>query len=520
MAQVNSLVSEDAARAALREFEAVVGSEWVRTIEEALAAYGDEFAPGTGDQHAIRAVVAPSSTEEVQAILRTAAAHRVPLWPVSRGKNLGYGGSAPLVSGSVVLDLSRMNRILDVDEKLGLAVVEPGVSFFDLYEHLQRHRIRLWLSAPGHGLGSLIGNALERGFGFTPYGDHTSKLCGLEVVLPDGELARTGMGAMRECRAWHHYPYSFGPHWDQMFVQSNLGVVTRAGIWLMPEPEMTITLHINLPKFEDIAWFVDEMAQLRIREVFQQPLICGNYLRPATVFSRRSEWWRGPGPIPESVARQMMQRYRTGWWTADLSLFGYDNVVRAQADIVRRAIEPRLRQPLQFRIWRRGEPIERSPAGIPTQLSLETANWRGLRGATIGFSPVMPAVGRLVLEHARRLRARHDEFGIDYYASFAIGSRHITNINLIIFDRDDPVMTKAARDLFQAAIEDAAREGYGEYRTHIDFMQAVSDTFDFNDHALRRLNERVKDALDPAGVLAPGKNGVWPASYRSGEPEA
>jgi 4-cresol dehydrogenase (hydroxylating) len=505
----------DAVAAALRDFETIVGAEWVRAGERDLAGYCDDYAIAPDSDHTVGGAVAPKSSEEVQAILRVAQEHGAPLWPISRGKNLGYGGAAPLLPGSIILDLSRMNRIVEIDEKLGYAVVEPGVSFFDLYQRLQQEGIKLWISSPGHGLGSVIGNALERGFGFTPYGDHTSKFCGLEVVLANGDLVRTGMGAMALSRAAHSYPYGFGPHWDQVFVQSNFGVVTQAGVWLMPEPEATLSVRINLPEFEDIAWFIDAMAELRLRELFQQPLICGNYLRPATVFSRRSDWWDGPGPIPDHVARRMMQQYETGWWTADLRLFGYAQVIHAQSQVLRHALEPRLKRPLAFHLWRQGDPIERSPAGIPSQLSLQTANWRGGRGATIGFSPVMPPVGSLALAYARRMRARHDEFGIDYYASFAIGPRHISNVNLIIFDRDNPAMARAASELFRVAIAEAAREGFGEYRTHLDFMQAVSDTFDFNDHALRRLNETVKDALDPAGVLAPGKNGVWPAAYRT-----
>src|SRR5471032_627549 len=171
---------------ALQAFAGVVGKNWVLTSDEDRGTYLDVYALGGGEEHLPSAAVAPASTEEVQAIMRLANEHRVPLWPISRGKNFGYGGAAPRTLGAVVLDLGRMKRILEVNERFGYCLVEPGVGFFDLYDHLQTNNIPLWLSVPGNAWGSVTGNALERGFGSSPYGDHASKVCGLEVVLPSG----------------------------------------------------------------------------------------------------------------------------------------------------------------------------------------------------------------------------------------------------------------------------------------------------------------------------------------------
>src|SRR5690606_19624471 len=107
----------------------------------------------------------PDTCEEVQEIVRIAARYGVPLYPVSTGKNLGYGGSAPVHSGSVILDLKRLNRILEIDEDSGTVLVEPGVSYFDLYAYIQSKGLKLWIDSPDPGWGSLIGNALDGGMG-------------------------------------------------------------------------------------------------------------------------------------------------------------------------------------------------------------------------------------------------------------------------------------------------------------------------------------------------------------------
>ena len=125
-------------------------------------------------------VVYPASTADVQAIVRAANKHHVPLYPISTGNNIGLGTRSAAAAGQVVVDLGRrMNRILDIDEKLAFAVVEPGVSYQTLYDELVRRGNRLMLDVTsGPPQGGMIGNALDKGAGYSPYFDHFGFSCG------------------------------------------------------------------------------------------------------------------------------------------------------------------------------------------------------------------------------------------------------------------------------------------------------------------------------------------------------
>jgi len=155
------------------------------------------------------AAVAPAQVEQVQQIVGIANRYRIPLYAISTGRNLGYGGSAPNLSGSVVVDLKRMNRILEVNTREGYMIVEPGVSFIELQRYFDEHGIDYVPSAPGPGWGSPIGNALDRGAGF-PYGDNFAAVKSLEVVLANGDVLRTGRGALEDPRLWPLYKYGLG----------------------------------------------------------------------------------------------------------------------------------------------------------------------------------------------------------------------------------------------------------------------------------------------------------------------
>jgi 4-cresol dehydrogenase (hydroxylating) flavoprotein subunit len=506
-------VSESRLGKALRQFEAIVGADHVFTEALDRATYADKFAIDD-TRHVPLGALAPATTEEVRGIVRVAAEHRIPLWPISRGKNFGYGGSAPQVSGSLVLDLSRMKKI-EVDEQNGTVLLEPGVGFYDLYDYLKSHGIKLWLSVPGNSWGSVAGNALDRGAGYTSYGEHASKICGLEVVLPDGDLVRTGMGALGGSQTWQLYRYGFGPCWDQLFCQSNLGIVTRLGLWLMPEPESVMGLDLEFDRPEDLGPLIDALGPLRREGLLQQSPTIGNWLRAAAVLTTRDQWTDEPGALPDSVIDAIRKRFGMGWWGVSLRLYGREGVNRESLAVLEKAMTALNPLSIKRTSWRQGEALEQTGwVGVPLTFPLQSANWHGGRGGHIGFSPVLPQSGKLAMEQFHRTYARYKEFGMDYQASFAIGERHMLNINAILFSKDDEAMMKRIDPFVRTLISDAKAHGYGEYRTHLDYMDTVAETYDFNNHALLRLNERVKDALDPAGIIAPGKSGVWPAAYR------
>lgn len=265
------------------------------------------------------AVVYPGQTEEVQEIVRWANRHLIPVYPISIGRNIGYGGAAPRVPGAVVIDLGRrMNKVLKIDNSSASCQVQPGVTYYALYEAIQEAGLPLWIDCPDLGGGSVVGNALDRGVGYTPYGDHFSKHCGMEIVLPNGELLRTGMGAMpgkdgNENPTWESFQPAYGPYSDGMFSQSNYGIVTKMGFWLMPETTSQ-TYMITFPReddFEQIVEIIKPMAQSglfanipQLRHVIQEIAVTGQH---------KSHWWGGgKSRIPRDFVRQVASKLPCG----------------------------------------------------------------------------------------------------------------------------------------------------------------------------------------------------------------
>jgi 4-cresol dehydrogenase (hydroxylating) len=517
-------VSEADFDAALGKFRAALGAEWVLSTEEELKPFADPFPTTNDDRFKPGAVVSPATPEEVQEIVRIANEFNVPLSPVSTGRNLGYGGAAPRLSGAVVVNTgARMKRIIEVNEKYAYALVEPGVTYFELYNHIQEQGYKLWIDVPDLGWGSVVGNTLDRGVGYTPYGDHLMWQTGLEVVLPDGDLLRTGMGAMPGTNAWQLFPYGFGPHPDGLFTQSNYGIVTKMGIALMPEPPGALSYLITFENESDLPAIIDTMLPLRIGMApLQNVPVLRNILLDAGVVSKRSEWHEGDGPIPAEAIERMKRELDLGYWNFYGTVYGPPQQTELFAGMIKDAF---LQIPGArfFTTDSRPEAGDRGAhvlhdrhkinRGIPSTDESKLFEWVP-NGGHIGFSPVSAPDGADAWKQYEMVRDRCHEFNKDYAAQFIIGLREMHHICLFLYDTAEPAERDELLGLTSVLIDDAAAEGYGEYRTHLALMDQVMGTFNYNDGALLRFHERIKDALDPNSIMAPGKSGIWGSRFK------
>jgi 4-cresol dehydrogenase (hydroxylating) len=515
---VDRAIAPGSLDAAIAAMQAALGAEHVLT--EGLEDHGDPFAP-PGEWYRPGAVLLPGSVEEVQAVVRLANEHGTPVWTTSQGRNKGYGGGAPRVSGTFALSLRRMNRVLEVDEENCMALVEPGVRFFDLYDHLRRTGSKLWMSVPDLGGGSVIGNALEHGVGYTALGDHFAHHCGMEVVLANGDLLRTGMGGMANPHNWLVYPHSAGPSWDGIFTQSNYGIVTKMGVSLMHAPEVYAPGWFMLDNEEHFGTFLEALRPLMFDGTIpNQPMII-NAVCAASAFWGRADWYTGADAIPEAVIDKIAETPGFGRWVMRFALYGDAPVVahnRAKIEAVLTAIPGGSVMFDQFdgrNLPEFDNPHHRVQAGIPSMdLDRMTRWYGGEEGGHIGFSCAMPITGRDGTAIRDLTRAQLNADGLDYSGVFVVGKRHMIHVALVVYDTADEAQSRAAYASTKALLGPAAKLGYGEYRSHLDFMDLVAEQYDFNRHAQRRFAETIKDALDPGGILSPGKQGIWPAAYR------
>ena len=537
---------------ALAAFARVVGDAHVVTDPARVAALGRATVPGA---RAPAAAVYPASTAEVAEVVRLAADLRVPLWPCSRGRNWGYGSATPFLAGTVLLHLERLDRIIEVNRELAYAVIEPGVTYRQLRAHLEREHPDLWCDcSDGPPDGSVVGNALERGLGVTAYCDHFATLCGLEVVLADGSVVRTGGGEPGHCATWNTHKWGLGPYVEGLFSQSNFGVVTAAGVWLLRRPQAFVSFTFDLARDADLPRLVDVVREMLLEGVLAPGIhLVNDIVALAVVAQYPPELVATHTRLPDAVLAELRARYTIPGWGFGGGIMGTRGHVRAATRELRRRLrglgrltvltEPRVRMLTAFGRWYAG--LERAPwlhravrrafravsgkspellpllphvhsvmQGRPSDYFVRHAYFRSALPkperadpdrddvGIIWLAPLAPCTGVATNAVVELCRAAFERAGFDFYAALLHeNSRSIIVLLAIFYQKADAAETQRAEALYRELSASLAQHGYQQYRTGTLGMEGLFRSAP----AYAAMIRRVKHALDPHGILAPGK---------------
>jgi 4-cresol dehydrogenase (hydroxylating) len=502
-------LAQEALQSALAEYRRILGDEGVIVEGEAMNFYQEKLLPEGPERHKALGALKVKSVQQIQQVLAVANKYKTPLWPISTGGNCGYGSAAPATPGQFVLDLRSMNKIISVDPVLCTALVEPGVTYHQLIDYIKEHDLDMWVSFPASvKIGGPVGNTLDRGVGFNRNGEHVANFCGLEVVLASGEVLRTGLGDVGDGSAWQAFRWGFGPWVDGLFSQSNFGIVTKMGLWLMKKPPKNQVLLVAWNDDEAFAHGVEVGAGLKRDGVIDAGVNAGDSWYVVAQMIKKTDLHPGPGAIPEEALAKFRADNKMPKFSLATNLYGTDNEIAAKAAVCKTAFEA-TGGTFMFGPETQADPNSqhsiRQGTGVPDDDELRLLNYKNGPGEA-WLSPTVPARRKDVLASLQLTRNIYRKHGFEYIGGFVINGRAAEHVIDLIFDKTDPDDTARAYAAFKEGMLENAKLGYGVYRTNTAFMGLAADTYG---PAQRAFNKQLKQALDPNGIIAPGKSGIF-----------
>ncbi len=190
-----------------------------------------------GYEREIIFIYKPSDEKNIKPFINLCADHELAIHPISAGRNWGYGSSLPTRSQVILIDLSNLDKIV-LDEDLGIVEIQPGVTPQKLYNFLLQNKSKWMTPVTGAGPhGSILGNALERGFGLNPIMDHFDSVLTVKAILYDGTIYESRLANIGATKSDQVSRWKVGPYMEGLFSQSNFGLIISIKIQLAQRPK-------------------------------------------------------------------------------------------------------------------------------------------------------------------------------------------------------------------------------------------------------------------------------------------
>jgi 4-cresol dehydrogenase (hydroxylating) flavoprotein subunit len=494
---------------AIKAWTEVLGAENVITGEEPLTSARTATFATT---QRVAAIIKPADRHQVQDCVRIAARHGAPIYPISAGKNWGYGSRVPAADGCAIMALDRLDRILDFDEQLAYITVEPGVTFAQVERFLREKNSRLTISSPGSTPdASLVGNALERGVAVGLEGDRWSQVCGLEVVLPEGGCIQTGLERFVEGKASKVTRWGPGPGIDGLFSQSNLGIVTKLTLWLSPLPAFFQYFSFSINSADRLCSLVDKLQGLKRDGTIDSTVGLYNDHKILT-YAGRYPWHEADGetPLSDELLRKAMEPVGGGVWFGEGALAAPDDRIgELKSGLLRRGLSESVDR-LEFK----PPNVENPLIGPCTGTGLASVYWRKKSPppermdpdadgcGVIWCSPVAPFEGHAVIDCLKIIEEATADFAFEPIIGIqCLTFRAVYVVASITFDRLESGQDQAALACHDHMLRRLAQNGFIPYRLPLTAMGSLRSSSD----VYGRLLKAIKTAIDPADILAPGR---------------
>ncbi|MEM7725592.1 MAG: FAD-binding oxidoreductase [Cyanobacteria bacterium P01_A01_bin.45] len=496
---------------AIQAWKAKIGTDKVGIYPEQTEKYIQNITEYSAQKPI--AVLKPKTRKDVEEIVAIARDFHVPLNPVSTGKNWGLGSKLPVTDGCILVIMSGLGKIIEVNQELRYAIIEPGVTQKQLSDYLWNNTDLMFPMTGSAEDTSVVGNMLDRGSVFF---DHRyDLLSGVEVVLGTGKVVRTGF--------WHYFdnienhqpkffhPSGLGPDMNGIFTQSSLGIVTSIVIRLRPRRSGTI-VYLEI-KEDKVFNFIDTFNQLKDDKLVHNWLMLTNKNDPRTTDNHQFNY--------------------TGNWSAIGSFHGKKEI----QDICKKHIQEQLQglcNPLNFLSSDLEESTEhpyftilkKLYNGIPSNYSIETMGnlSRSLSIKSDGLSladldyeidycreipgfvtvtPAIPLTSGAFKEAINLVNRVSKDFDITPFHNFvSLGEMSVEGLFRVFFNRSNKEEIIKAHRWSRILYEEFEKIGIYPYRISVKDMQKFVNR---KEDTYWKAIADIKNQLDPSNIIAPGK---------------
>lgn len=445
----------------LRNLGEIVGKDFVSNKPEDLYIYSQD--PGASLPRPVDFVIMPKTVEELQNIVKLANAEKIPLVPMGGGLTLS--GLVIPVKGGIVIDMKRMNKIIEINEYSKYALIEAGVTTGQLLSYLNESYPNLQPPVPDAPPSATVaGNVLIHGSGYLSqkYGDHGAMINGLEVVLPNGDICKLGSCSISP------FWFARGPIPDLigLFISSfgTMGIISKLSIQLFDKPKFREVVFGLLKDPKDIPNILLKITETGLAE----DILLGMQDKP--------DWMKG---------YVFVIAYVTGESQEEI-----DSHVKIFKRVYRKANARYMKTPERIRNVYLEKPI----------FAASAADYR--KGG--GFEYVG---ANMPLEKIPEAYRRGAEISKKYGIVPTLGSRLIGGTHNILmffsysFNRADPKDMENARNALHETNKLALELGGIPWKAELAGQQLILEKMDPN---YKKLFNSIRNTLDPNRIMNPG----------------